>query len=107
MGGDDIRRWAISVPERSSSSGNTQHWPRNPGVYEIGASPEVVTARSARDALTIMKTARVNAMVSDLAMPGEDGLWLVQQLRRLKSTQGGGIRLSLSQRTGSGMQPSE
>ena len=39
MGGDDIRRWAISVPERSSSSGNTQHWPRNPGVYEIGASP--------------------------------------------------------------------
>ncbi|OLB44413.1 MAG: hypothetical protein AUG14_12285 [Candidatus Rokubacteria bacterium 13_1_20CM_2_68_19] len=52
---------------------------------------EVVTARSARDALTIMKTARVNAMVSDLAMPGEDGLWLVQQLRRLKSTQGGGI----------------
>src|SRR5256886_3799568 len=52
---------------------------------------EVVTARSARDALTIMKTARVNAMVFDLAMPGEDGLWLVQQLRRLKSTQGGGI----------------
>src|SRR6266850_3988823 len=52
---------------------------------------EVVTARSARDALTIMKTARVNAMVSDLAMPGEDGLWLVQQLRRLKSEQGGSI----------------
>src|SRR5437899_12893744 len=89
MGGDDIRRWAISVPERSSSSGNTQHWPRNPGVYEIGASPEVVTARSARDALNIMKTARVNAMESDVAMPGEDGLWLVVQLRGLKSTQGG------------------
>src|SRR5207247_10328319 len=31
------RRWAISVPERSSSSGNTQHWPSIPGVYEIGA----------------------------------------------------------------------
>ena len=29
---------------------------------------EVVTARSARDALTIMKTARVNAMVFDLAV---------------------------------------
>jgi len=25
-------------------------------------------------------------------MPGEDGLWLIQQLRRLKSEQGGRIR---------------
>ena len=39
------RRWAISVPERSSSSGNTQHWPRNPGVYEIGASPHNIRPR--------------------------------------------------------------
>src|SRR3989442_5565510 len=38
-GGDGIRRLAISVPERSSSSGNTQHWPLNPGVHETGASP--------------------------------------------------------------------
>src|SRR2546427_10320149 len=52
---------------------------------------EVVTARSAGDALTIMKTARVNAMVSDLAMPGEAGRWLAQQLPRLKSAQVGGI----------------
>ena len=52
---------------------------------------KVLTARSARDALTIVKTVRVNAMVSDLAMPGEDGLWLIQQLRRLKHEQGGSI----------------
>ncbi len=45
----------------------------------------------ARDALTVIKTVRVNAIVSDLAMPGEDGLWLVEQLRRLKSEQGGSI----------------
>src|SRR2546427_7227466 len=45
---------------------------------------KVLTARAARDALTVLKTVRVNALVSDLAMPGEDGLWLIQQLRRLK-----------------------
>jgi len=38
-GGADIRRWAISAPERSSNSGNTKHWQHNPGVYQTGASP--------------------------------------------------------------------
>ena len=52
---------------------------------------KVLTARAARDALTVLKTVRVNASVSDLAMPGEDGLWLIQQLRRLKYEQGGSI----------------
>src|SRR5436309_10408558 len=52
---------------------------------------KVLTARAARDALTVLKTVRVNALVSDLAMPGEDGLWLIQQLRRLKYEQGGSI----------------
>ena len=52
---------------------------------------KVLTARSARDALTVMKTVRVHAMVSDLAMPGEDGLWLAQQLRQLKAERGGSI----------------
>jgi len=60
-------------------------------LHVFGA--KVLTARSARDALTIIKAVRVNAMVSDLdlAMPGEDGLWLIQQLRRLKYDQGGSI----------------
>jgi len=40
-------------------------------------------------------------------MPGEDGLWLIQQLRRLKSEQGGRIRRSPSPRTGTAIQPSE
>ena len=52
---------------------------------------KVLTARTARDALAIIKTVCVNAMVSDLAMPGEDGIWLVQQLRGLKYEQGGSI----------------
>ncbi len=58
-------------------------------LHVFGA--KVLTARTARNALTIIKTVRVNAMVSDLAMPGEDGLWLIQQLRRLKYDQGGSI----------------
>src|SRR2546422_7624476 len=45
----------------------------------------VFTARTARDAVTIFKTVRLDAIVSDLAMPGEDGLWVVDQLDR-KST---------------------
>lgn len=51
----------------------------------------VFTARNAADALTIVKSARVDAIISDLAMPGNDGLWLVQQLRRLPRRQGGSI----------------
>jgi two-component system CheB/CheR fusion protein len=58
-------------------------------LHAYGA--KALTARSARDALAIIKTVRVNAMVSDLAMPGEDGLWLVKQLRRLKHEEGGSI----------------
>ena len=51
----------------------------------------VLKARNARHALTIMKTVRVNVIVSDLTMPGEDGLWLLQQIRRLKSEHGRSI----------------
>ncbi len=38
-----------------------------------------------------MKTVRVNVIVSDLTKPGEDGLWLLQQIRRLKSEHGRSI----------------
>src|SRR5437867_8085566 len=58
-------------------------------LHQFGAN--VLKARTARDALTIIQTVRVHAMISDLAMPGEDGLWLVQQLRRLKYEKGGSI----------------
>jgi len=51
-------------------------------LHQFGAN--VFKARNARDALTIMKTIRLNAIVSDLAMPGEDGLWLLRQIRQLK-----------------------
>ena len=58
----------------------------------------VLKARSGRDALTILTAVRVDVLVSDLAMPGEDGLWLIQQVRRLKSEHGGSIpALAVSQ----------
>jgi len=51
----------------------------------------VLTARTARDAVTILKTVRLDAIISDLAMPGEDGLWVVDQLRRLALSKVGSI----------------
>jgi len=36
----------------------------------------------------MVKTVRPDAVVSDLQMPGEDGLWLADQLRRLTSQKG-------------------
>ena len=58
-------------------------------LHRFGAN--VVKARNARHALTLMKTVRVNVIVSDLTMPGEDGLWLLEQIRRLKSEHGRSI----------------
>ena len=51
----------------------------------------VLTARTARDAVTILKTVRLDAIISGLAMPDEDGLWVVDQLRRLALSKGGSI----------------
>ena len=48
-------------------------------VREFGAT--VLRSRSAKHALTIINTAHIDVLVSDLAMPGEDGLWLIQQSR--------------------------
>ena len=50
-------------------------------LFQCGA--KVLTACVASAALTIIKTARVDVMVSDLSMPGNDGLWHIQQLRRM------------------------
>ena len=51
----------------------------------------VFTARTARDTVTVIKTVRLVAIVSDLTLPDEDGLWVVNQLRRLSLTKGGSI----------------
>jgi signal transduction histidine kinase len=43
----------------------------------------VIPAHSARDALARMTTDAPDVIVSDIAMPGEDGFWLIQRVRRL------------------------
>src|SRR2546426_4512690 len=43
----------------------------------------VRTARGAREALALLATTPAHVLGSDLAMPDEDGLWLLDQLRRL------------------------
>src|SRR5438128_1696297 len=46
MGSGGIRRSGISVPGPSSDGWITKHRQLNPGVYEIGASPERITRAS-------------------------------------------------------------
>jgi CheY-like chemotaxis protein len=45
------------------------------------AGPTVLTAGSARDAIRIVSTSCPSVLVSDIEMPGEDGLSLVRALR--------------------------
>ena len=51
----------------------------------------VVKSKSAKRALEIVKMIRVNVAVTDLAMPGENGFWLIEQIRRLSPERGGSI----------------
>jgi len=47
-----------------------------------GFGATVQTAGNARDALAKASANRPDAIVSDLSMPDEDGLWLVDQLKQ-------------------------
>lgn len=49
---------------------------------------EVVAVASAAEALEAMRTQRFDALVSDLAMPGLDGLELMRAVRQLPPEQG-------------------
>jgi len=44
---------------------------------------EVATTDNARDAVALATRIRPHVIVSDIAMVGEDGYWLVRELRRL------------------------
>lgn len=46
----------------------------------------VTVAVSARGALRVLETARPDVIVCEVAMPGEDGYWLIRQLRSLAHT---------------------
>jgi CheY-like chemotaxis protein len=51
----------------------------------------VTRASSPRAALAILRRTRVDVIVSDLSMPGEDGLSFLRRLRALPDREGGAI----------------
>jgi CheY-like chemotaxis protein len=49
----------------------------------------VTAVESARDAVQLLQRERPDALLSDLSMPGEDGFWLISQVRALPVGRGG------------------
>jgi CheY-like chemotaxis protein len=49
----------------------------------------VTTAESGVEALEILKLSLPDVLVSDIAMPGETGYWLMQEIRKLPPSYGG------------------
>src|SRR5262249_14344694 len=53
---------------------------------------EVTTATSVREALRVLEHSRINVLVSDLAMPDEDGYDLIRQVRKRAPERGGNMQ---------------
>jgi CheY-like chemotaxis protein len=51
----------------------------------------VTVASSAREAITVLTRVTPDAIVSDIAMPEQDGYWLIRELRALPAAGGGGV----------------
>jgi CheY-like chemotaxis protein len=51
----------------------------------------VLPCPTAREALAQLPVWRPDILISDIAMPDEDGYWLIRQLRRLAPEKGGAI----------------
>jgi len=49
------------------------------------AGAAVVSTPTAEDALAALRSAEFDAVVTDVAMPGRSGFWLVGQIRQLPS----------------------
>jgi CheY-like chemotaxis protein len=59
-------------------------------VLEYGGAVVSVTG-TARDTLGVMERIRADVILTDLALPGEDGYWLVQHLRGWPTERGGRV----------------
>ncbi|MBI2162365.1 MAG: response regulator [Candidatus Rokubacteria bacterium] len=51
----------------------------------------VESAASARAALLLLRTSRPDVLVTDIAMPKEDGFWLIREVRALSPAEGGRV----------------
>jgi CheY-like chemotaxis protein len=51
----------------------------------------VTVAPSAREAMRILQRVVPDAVVTDIAMPSEDGYWLIREIRALPPERGGGL----------------
>ena len=51
----------------------------------------VLTVESAQDALSTMRLIKPDVLVTKLGLPGDDGYWLLRQVRALKPGSGGEI----------------
>jgi CheY-like chemotaxis protein len=58
-------------------------------LKRVGA--EVTSVGSAREALDVLEREKPHIMVSDIAMPGEDGYTLLKKIRALPPERGGRI----------------
>jgi PAS domain S-box-containing protein len=56
-----------------------------------GCNAEVTTAATAADAFQLFQTAPPDLLVSDIGMKGNDGYWLIHQIRQLPGDRGGRI----------------
>jgi two-component system CheB/CheR fusion protein len=59
--------------------------------YLADCGADVVSARSAAAALLLLGESRFDVVLSDVAMPGHDGFWLIHAVRALAPERGGNV----------------
>jgi CheY-like chemotaxis protein len=59
--------------------------------YLIDCGADVVSVRSADAAMLILVEAPPDVLISDISMPGHDGIWLIREIRALPREQGGDV----------------
>ena len=59
--------------------------------FLVSRGAEVVAATSAAEALTLIPTAHVNVLISDIGLPDVDGYELLRKVRRMDANASGGI----------------
>jgi CheY-like chemotaxis protein len=59
--------------------------------YLIDCGADVVSVRSARAALMMLRESRPDVLISDISMPEHDGVWLIRAVRELSREEGGDV----------------